>query len=143
MAIVHVTSSNARLWAELCNDLWSHNSIEEMLIAFNNDEFPNEYLYQINNIPVAFLSLSIRNDYVEGKTDSNPVGYLEGIYVKPAYRKRGIAKELVDFAKKWSIEHGCTMLASDCELTNKESRLFHNKIGFVEANINVHFTMNL
>jgi aminoglycoside 6'-N-acetyltransferase I len=67
----------------------------------------------------------------------------EGIYVKPEYRRRGVAKELVEFAKRWSIERGCLMLASDCFLENTPSRSFHNKIGFKEVSVNVHFTMDL
>ncbi len=36
----------------------------------------------------------MRTDYVEG-TESSPVGYLEGIFVKEEYRKNGYAKELL------------------------------------------------
>ena len=143
MAIVNVTNDNKKIWAVLCNELWPHNSTDEMLEAFSDGEYKNEYLYQLDGVAVAFVSLSVRHDYVEGKFDSRPVGYLEGIYVKPEYRNRGIAKEMVLFSKKWSIENGCSMLASDCELTNEESRMFHNKIGFSEVNINVHFIMQL
>jgi len=143
MSIVKVTSDNSIVWAELCNELWPHISIKKMMDGFNNNEYKNEFLYQVNGIYVAFVSLTVRSDYVEGKTDSRPVGYLEGIYVKPEYRKHGIARELVAFAKEWSAKCGCSMLASDCELTNEVSRLFHNNIGFVEASINVYFTMNL
>lgn len=45
----------------------------------------------------------LRHDYVEG-TESNPVGYLEGIFVVEKERKQGIAKELLgacqNYAKK-------------------------------------------
>jgi aminoglycoside 6'-N-acetyltransferase I len=114
-----------------------------MMEGFDSGEYPNEYLYFSDDLPAAFISLSVRNDYVEGKEGANPVGYLEGIYVKPEYRKRGIASELVRFAKNWSAQRGCTMFASDCELTNEESRMFHNKIGFREESVNVHFIMNI
>jgi aminoglycoside 6'-N-acetyltransferase I len=50
---------------------------------------------------------------------------------------------LVEFAKEWSISHGCSELASDCELDNEYSRLFHSQIGFEEANRIICFTMNL
>ena len=143
MDIIHVTSDTVKTWAVLCNELWPHNSIDEMLDEFARGEYNDEYLLRIDGEFAAFISLSIRNDYVEGKKDSNPVGYLEAIYVRAQYRKNGIARELIDFAKKWSIERGCTMLASDCELSNEGSRLFHNKIGFTETNINVHFTLDL
>jgi len=142
MNIIPVTNVNAQKWAELCNELWPHNSVEEMLEEFNNGQYKNEYLCQIDDMFIAFLSLSLRKDYVEG-TDSSPVGYVEGIYVKCKYRKMGIARNLIEFAKQWTIKNGCSMLASNCELTNKDSRLFHNKIGFTEANVNVHFTIKL
>ncbi len=143
MAITKVTDNNSLIWAELCNELWPHHSVQEMLDGFYKEEYKNEFLYQIDGMDVAFISLTIRNDYVEGKIDSRPVGYIEGIYVKLQFRNRGIAKELVSFAKKWSVECGCSMLASDCSLSNTESRLFHNKIGFTEAGVNVHFMMNI
>ena len=71
------------------------------------------------------------------------MGYLEGIYVKPNFRGRGIAAEFVGFAKEWAISQSCSELASDCELDNENSRLFHSKIGFEEANRIICFTMDL
>jgi aminoglycoside 6'-N-acetyltransferase I len=113
-----------------------------MLKERKNCELPNEYLYTVDDKAVAFISLSLRHDYVEG-TDSSPVGYLEGIYVKPNFRGRGIAAELVGFAKEWAVSQGCSQLASDCELDNEDSRLFHGKIGFEEANRIICFKMAL
>lgn len=88
------------------------------------------------------MSLSLRHDYVEG-AESSPVGYLEGIYVRPGHRKKGIAKELVQFAKEWAKNRGCTELASDCEIGNEASRAFHAKMGFAEANRIICFNMRL
>ena len=143
MSIVKVTSDNVKAWAILCNELWPHHPSEEFLQAFNDGKYNNEYLYVTDDVPIAFMSLSLRHDYVEGKEDSNPVGYLEGIYVRPDFRRSGIAEELVDYAKQWALEQGCSMLASDCEIDNNDSRAFHNKIGFVEESVNVHFSMRL
>jgi len=140
--IVPVTTENENEWAALCVALWPDNTPEDMLEERANDELPNEYLYYEKNEAVAFISLSLRNDYVEG-TESSPVGYLEGIYVKPQYRGCGVALKLVEFAKEWSLKHGCSELASDCELENEDSRLFHGKVGFTEANRIICFTMNL
>jgi aminoglycoside 6'-N-acetyltransferase I len=140
--IIPVTIENENEWAELCVALWSDNTSDAMLEERKNGELPNEYLYVTDGEAVAFISLSLRHDYVEG-TDSSPVGYLEGIYVKPDFRGHGIAAELVKFAKEWAISHGCSELASDCELDNEDSRLFHGKVGFEEANRIICFTMNL
>ena len=140
--IVSVTNSNENEWAKLCNALWPHHTIEHFLNERANSSYRNEYLYIINDEAAAFMSLSVRNDYVEG-TKSSPVGYLEGIYVKPDYRKQGIARKMVEFAKKWSAERGCREFASDCLLENDISRKVHNSIGFKEANIIVCFTMDI
>jgi len=140
--IVPVSIENESKWAELCVALWSDNVVEDMLEERRNGELQNEFLYMADDEAVAFMSLSLRYDYVEG-TDSNPVGYLEGIYVKPDFRGRGIAAKLVGFAKEWAISQGCSELASDCELDNESSRLFHGKIGFEEANRIICFKMDL
>jgi len=143
MNIVPVTEDTAALWTQLCTEFWPQNAVCEMLEAFRNGEYPHEYLAFETDACVGFVSLSVRHDYVEGKTDARPVGYLEGIYVRPAYRRQGIAKGLVAFARGWAAEQSCAMLASDCELANEDSRLFHNRVGFAEVGVNVHFAMTL
>ena len=140
--IVKVTEINQNVLAELCASLWPHNTVKHFIHGRNNGDFQNEYLYYINDEAVAFMSLSLRNDYVEG-TSSSPVGYLEGIFVKPEYRKRNVARELVEYAKSWSLERGCIEFASDCLIENIDSRNFHNKIGFKEANTIVCFVMDI
>lgn len=140
--IVPVTEENAALWAELNVALWPDQSADEILDLWRADKKETEFLYYKGDEAVAFLSLSLRRDYVEG-TDSSPVGYIEGIYVKPNYRGQGVARELIGFAKEWSVHHGCTEMASDCELSNEASRAFHNRAGFLEANTIVCFTMKL
>jgi aminoglycoside 6'-N-acetyltransferase I len=92
--------------------------------------------------PVAFAQCSIRTDYVEG-TDSSPVGYLEGIFVLPAYRRQGIARSLIQACESWSRERGCIQLASDCELDNAESLAFHLRSGFTEVNRLICFVKNI
>ena len=87
---------------------------------------------------IAFANLSIHYEYVEG-SESSPVGYVEGIYVKPEYRKQGIAKELVRLGEQWSLSRGCKEYASDTELHNKESQAFHRSIGFDREETIVHF----
>lgn len=92
--------------------------------------------------PVGFAQCQLRRDYVEG-TENSPVGYLEGIFVAEDYRRRGIARALLRACENWSKEQGCTEFASDCELTNTESLMFHLKLGFLEANRIICFTKKL
>ena len=140
--IFPLTKENEIIWAELCIKLWPHTSTHSMLEEMYDGTLGYNFLYLLDNEYIAFISLSLRDEYVEG-TKSTPVGYIEGIYVKPEHRSKGIAKELIEFAKKFSRENGCSELASDCILENEASRKFHNKIGFKEANTIVHFTMEL
>ena len=81
--------------------------------------------------PVGFMELSLRN-IVEGCLGS-PVGYLEGIYVEPQYRRKGHSRTMVDFAAEWFRQRGCTEMASDALLENRGSQGFHKQLGFEET----------
>ena len=140
--IVPVTKENENVWAELCVALWPDLTVDAMLRMSHEGLFKNEFLYFEENEPAAFLSLSLRSDYVEGTT-SCPVAYIEGWYVKPAFRRRGIAEKLVAHAKEWSAQFGCAELASDCTTDNDASQAFHKDVGFSEANRIVCYTMKL
>ncbi len=58
---------------------------------------PDRYLqlmmYDEQRQPLGFIEGSIRTDYVNG-TESSPVGFIEGIYVVPAGRRKGGARQL-------------------------------------------------
>ena len=81
----------------------------------------------------------LRSDYVEG-TETSPVGYLEGIYVRPESRHKGVASALLSACEGWARQRGCTEFASDCELENENSAAFHLAAGFTEANRIICFT---
>ena len=89
-----------------------------------------------------FAQCQLRHDYVEG-TESSPVGYLEGIYVRADFRGRGTARALLRRCEEWAARRGCREFASDCELTNAASLAFHRKAGFTEANRIICFTKQL
>ena len=91
---------------------------------------------------MGFAQCQRRRDYVEG-TDSSPVGYLEGIFVREEYRRKGVAKALLAACEAWAKDMGCTEFASDCELTNYESYRFHLALGFLEAGRIICFTKQI
>lgn len=80
---------------------------------------------------IGFIELNIRN-YVEGAS-SNRVAYLEGWWVDPARRRRGIGRKLVEQAVRWARGQGCRELASDADLTNTGSIAAHQSLGFAET----------
>lgn len=82
---------------------------------------------------IGFIYLSLRYDYVEG-TLTSPTAYIEGIYIKPAYRKLGMGRRLINLGEEWGKTMGCKEYASDAELSNLLSISFHKKNGFREVN---------
>ncbi|MCO4095386.1 GNAT family N-acetyltransferase [Macrococcoides canis] len=121
---------------QLALKLWPDNQYDDLKVEFNdilNDDNQCVFLFVADQIDVGFAHVSLRVDYVEG-TDSSPVGFLEGIYVSPDYRNQGIARELIEACEQFAKDKGCTEFASDCELTNLDSILMHEKLGFEETN---------
>jgi len=121
--------------------LWPHhtsNNLKQEFKRILSSKKDTTFLGFDNETPIAFSTLSIRSDYVQGSS-SNPVGYVEGIYVKPEYRKKGVAKALIKIAEQWSKKRGCKELGSDTELRNKNSQKFHTKVGFKKVRVIVHF----
>lgn len=145
MEIRKAVSEESEVIAQLAIQMWDSATIEELARDF--DEYIRlekgvVFLAVTDNNAVGFVQCGLRHDYVEG-TDSSPVGYLEGIFVSPTYRQKGIAKSLLDACLKWAKEQGCSEFASDCELHNDISRVFHINMGFEEANRIICFTKKL
>jgi aminoglycoside 6'-N-acetyltransferase I len=88
-----------------------------------------------------FAELGSRR-YAEGCLTS-PVAYLEGIWVDPDVRRRGVALSLVRQAQVWAESSGFTELGSDCDVENDASRAFHVAAGFVEVERIVCFSLSL
>lgn len=130
------TSSDSRILAEMAVQMWDSYTVDELEAEFTetlNDEQSAFFIKYVGALPVGFAQCGLRTDYVEG-TDSSPVGYLEGIFVKAEDRGKGIAKELLWNCELWAKNMGCTEFASDCELDNVASLKFHLAMGFDEAN---------
>lgn len=100
------------------------------------------FLLEAEGAPAGFAQVQLRRDYVEG-AGTSPVGYLEGIFVRPEHRGQGYARALLDACGQWARERGCTEFASDCELHNSGSLAFHLRTGFAEANRIICFIKRL
>lgn len=131
--------------ANLAAMMWSNHSIEELNNEFS-DLFMKEeaqfFLKYENDIPVGFAQCQLRHDYVEG-TETSPVGYLEGIFVKEGFRHKGYAGALLAECENWAKSKGCKEFASDCELDNDDSLQFHRAMKFTEANRIICFTKKI
>ena len=143
--IYRAGKEDARQIAELAIQMWEDNTVEGLAEEFAGIlEEGVVFLAEesFGRKAVAFAQCQLRRDYVEG-TETSPVGYLEGIYVREGYRGLGIARKLLAACEAWAVEQGCTEFASDCELTNTVSQEFHKKLGFEEVNRVVCFVKSL
>lgn len=80
---------------------------------------------------VGFAELSIRS--VVDACETDRVAYLEGWYVEPAARRRGVGRELLLAAEEWGRARGCTEFGSDTQVSNAASAAAHLALGFTET----------
>lgn len=92
--------------------------------------------------PVGFVEGSIRTDYVNG-TSASPVAFLEGLYVVPSARRRGVARSLVAAVSDSARQRHCSELASDAVLENEASHAVRRALGFEQTERVVFFRRSL
>ena len=143
--IQRATEHDTEVLAGLAVLLWDNHDVAELRDEFAEILKSEEaacFLACEAGVPLGFAQCQLRHDYVEG-TRTSPVGYLEGIFVQPAFRHRGLANQLLGACEVWAREKGCTEFASDCELGNGAGLSFHLSMGFTEVNRIVCFTKTL
>jgi len=91
---------------------------------------------------VGFVEVGLRS-HADGCDPAKPVGFLEGWFVKEAFRRRGIGGALVQAAENWARERGCVEMASDTWIDHEESQLAHAALGFDVVDRCVHFRKQL
>jgi aminoglycoside 6'-N-acetyltransferase I len=82
---------------------------------------------------IGFAELSIR-PYAEG-CSTDGVAFLEGWFVVPEARGRGVGRALVAAAEEWGRAQGCTEFGSDAEEDNHASAAAHRALGFTEVGL--------
>lgn len=138
MNVRHVAPSDSATWLRLRRALWEEGTESEHAsdIAAFFAERSREPLAVLvaddeRGTIVGFIELSIRA-YAEGCAGDR-VAYVEGWYVIPEARRRGVGRLLIGAAEAWGRSIGCRELASDAELTNEISTAAHKALGFVEV----------
>lgn len=116
-------------WQRLRNLLWDDEEdgheyeIERYFLGKLIE--PNEVL--IARTPdgraVGHIELSVRRNL--RRLPGRNTGYVEGLYIEPAHRHRGLVVMLLRAGERWARERGCSAFASDRE----ERLIVHRRFG--------------
>jgi aminoglycoside 6'-N-acetyltransferase I len=133
------TVSDSAAWLAMREDLWpgSKKSHAEDIKRYFAGELrePLQVLLSFDELgaPAGFIELSIRA-YAEGCVTDH-VAFIEGWYVSPAMRGKGVGADLIRGAESWARSQGCVELGSDAEVDNLASAAAHLAVGFEEAGV--------
>jgi aminoglycoside 6'-N-acetyltransferase I len=137
--------------AELRALLWSDETVEQhgrevqkLIRSGMSGTLPAVVLVAIaaSEGLAGFLEVGLRS-HADGCDVEQPVGYVEGWFVREEFRGRGIGKQLMKAAEDWSRARGCREIASDALVDNLESREAHSALGFEVVDLCVHFRKGL
>lgn len=71
------------------------------------------------------------------------VGYIEGWFVDPEWRRHGVGRRLVEAAEAWARTQGCTEMASDTNPDYPISPAAHQNLGYQIVQRTIHFRKDL
>ncbi len=91
---------------------------------------------------IGFVEVGLRS-HADGCDPTRPAGFLEGWYVDPEHRRRGVGRALVQAAEAWARSQGCTELGSDTWLDSEDSQRAHESLGFEVVDRCVHYRKKL
>ncbi|MDJ0977036.1 MAG: GNAT family N-acetyltransferase [Erythrobacter sp.] len=136
--VLEATGEHVDEWSRLRAELWPEDTKEahaedlrEWYLGANPDRAA--FVATASNDTLSgFAEATMRRDYVEGCSTS-PVVFLEGIYVKPTERGKGIARALSAAVREWGRARGATEFASNALIGNEDSHAFHTAVGFEET----------
>jgi aminoglycoside 6'-N-acetyltransferase I len=105
--------------------------IDLVLVTGPSDQAAAFVAEEANGALVGFVEMSVRAYAEECRTSR--VGYVEGWYVAPGARRKGVGRALIAAGIEWAKERGCTEFASDAVIDNHASHAAHLALGFEEV----------
>ena len=127
-------------WARMRHALWPDESLEDLAIEadafFSGDVRHLQAVFLAHHDSgeaIGFVEMNIR-PYAEG-CSSDRVAFLEGWFVAPEHRGRGVGAALIRSCEDWARSVGCTEFASDALADNRPGQAAHLGVGFTEVEV--------
>lgn len=146
MKVRELSKQDFGKWLKLRYELWPYHTLEELSKEMDQiyKRFKSDYMFYViedNGDIVGLIELSIHETALGCRT--NNVGFIEGWYVKPEYRQKGIGKLLVRKAESWAISKGCREMASDTNERYPISPIAHKALGYEEVDTPLNYKKSL
>lgn len=137
------------------NDEKSANACDELLTKLIQDEKQYDDSIDINFTIKDYFKNVIKNEnnillcyedsnniegyiYLKSMNNNDKKGYLiDGLYVEPAYRNRGIATKLIDEAVKIIKDTDAKFIDINVLADNKTAYKLYKSFGFIDFKINL------
>ncbi|HUO93872.1 MAG TPA: GNAT family N-acetyltransferase [Rhizomicrobium sp.] len=139
-----LTQADKDLWARFRHALWPEGSPEEHANDIARLVAGGDYWGFVatrGGDAAGFAEVAIRR-YANG-CESQPVAFLEGIWVEPRFRRQGIGGQLVTHVEGFVKALGFREIGSDALIGNLASHAAHEAWGFAETERVVYFRKSL
>jgi len=140
-SVRQMTAADRETWIRLRATLWPGEADEvhgKDVDALLGSETGFGFVAETEDgVAIGFAEITIR-PFANG-CDSRPVPFLEGIWIAPPFRRRGIGALLVKHVEAFVGARGFHEIGSDALLENHVSHAAHHGWGFTEAERVVHF----
>lgn len=132
MIVRPATAADVPAWAAMRRRLWPDADADELESELAGlDPALLNLVAEEDGRLIGFAEASIRS-VAEGGPPG-PAAYLEGIWVEPGDRRRGVAAALLAVVEQWGRAQGLSHLGSDALLGHEASHRWHEAVGFGEV----------
>jgi len=140
-----IGAADRAVWAQMRAALWPGPAPEALAAEIDellrSDDAWGFIAETADGTAIGFAELALRK-YANG-CSTQPVAFLEGIWVKSEFRRQGIGARLIAHIAAFAAARGFRELGSDAELDNRISHAAHRGWGFAETERVVYFRKDL
>lgn len=144
ITIRELRASDQEVWLGMYRRLWPKFSDAALLTEIHRIQKSGKrsaYIAEHQGTPAGFAEYALR-DYANG-CNSQPVPFLEGVWVAEEFRSRGIARALILYLEQIARNSGFVEFGSDVELHNYSSQLMHESLGFEQTEKVIYYRKSL